>query len=454
MEKEIFKFILKQYLDSSDYNGCSISTLCRKFGNIKKIKASIINLIKDKYIEIYYCETNPFVKNFKQNIPIEKQVEMIKNLSDDFEAKIIDEIKFDDNIIKLEVAQPISIFPTTQQIKIAINNQAKYYKLPPFKKMLLEGMPHLNFLYFRIDVLNRFLYDPRYFVEHLDYTGHIYYNIEHKIDEQDENSIYLSHFGLAYNKKTNENVITISPHDLAKLSLKHQYHFYSHMLDNQEDYVPDISYYKNVIGEVSEGISIFAAFIEEMQIINAIVYKLCNKYLFKKLYNCDKERPEYFHPFLMPTETMYCNFCRTLYRMFVDKLDIDTIKSLISKFNLNIPNIEELKGLTLLEKFFSLGFKSYDGSDTGKEIIHIWKKEIHEKRNKQSHSFVDDEYDINIFEKYKETINEAYKSVRLIRLVLSSIPEIRLLIKSHEIEISEDLYNGNINMYFSPLKIK
>ena len=70
---------------------------------------------------------------------------MIKNLSDDFEAKIIDEIKFDDNIIKLEVAQPISIFPTTQQIKIAINNQAKYYKLPPFKKMLLEGM-NLNLI--------------------------------------------------------------------------------------------------------------------------------------------------------------------------------------------------------------------------------------------------------------------------------------------------------------------
>ncbi len=118
------------------------------------------------------------------------------------------------------------------------------------------------------------MYDPRYFVEHLDYTGHIYYNIEHKIDEQDENSIYLSHFGLAYNKKTNENVITIFPHDLAKLSLKHQYHFYSHMLDNQEDYEPDISYYKNVMGEVSEGISIFAAFIEEMQIINTIVGRL------------------------------------------------------------------------------------------------------------------------------------------------------------------------------------
>ncbi|MBQ2644891.1 hypothetical protein IJG14_04880 [bacterium] len=453
MEKKIFKFILKQYLDSADYNSCSISTLCRKFGNVKEIKVCIINLIKNKYIELYYSETNPFIKNFNQNISIEKQIEMIKKLPDDFESEIIDEIKFDDDIIKLEVAQPISIFPTTQQIKLAINNKTQYYKLPPFKKILLEGMPHLNFLYFRIDVLNRFLYDPRYFVKHLDYTGSIYYNIEHIIDGHDENSIYLSHFGLAYNKKTNENVITIFPHDLAKLSLKHQYHFYSHMLDNQEDYVPDISYYRNVMGDVSEGISIFTAFIEEMQIINTIVYKLCKKYLFKNLYNCDKERPEYFHPFLMPTKTMYCNFCRTLYRMFVDNLDIDTIKSLISKFNLDIPDMEKLKGLTLLEKFFSLSFQSYDGSDTGKEIIQIWKKEIHDKRCRQSHSFVDDKYDLNIFKKYRKTISEAYKSVRLIRLVLSSIQEIKLLIKSNKIEISEDLYNGNINMYFSPLRI-
>lgn len=37
MEKKIFKFILKHYLDSSDYNSCSISTLCREFGDIKSV---------------------------------------------------------------------------------------------------------------------------------------------------------------------------------------------------------------------------------------------------------------------------------------------------------------------------------------------------------------------------------------------------------------------------------
>lgn len=80
-------------------------------------------------------------------------------------------------------------------------------------------------------------------------------------------------------------------------------------------------------------------------------------------------------------------------------------------------------------------------------------KELHECRNKISHSFVDDVYDIKIFNKYKSTLDEAYKSIRLIRLVLSTIPKIKNSINNNEIEISDDLYRGNINMYFSPLKL-
>ena len=62
-------------------------------------------------------------------------------------------------------------------------------------------------------------------------------------------------------------------------------------------------------------------------------------------------------------------------------------------------------------------------------------------------------YDIKIFNKYKSTLDEAYKSIRLIRLVLSTIPKIKNSINNNEIEISDDLYRGNINMYFSPLKL-
>lgn len=167
-----------------------------------------------------------------------------------------------------------------------------------------------------------------------------------------------------------------------------------------------------------------------------------------------ENRPEYFHPFLMPTKTMYHNFCRTLYRIFVEQLDKDAIIEFARKMKIELVDIEKTRPMTLLQQLFNKGFKSLDGSDIGKEIINIWKKELHECRNKISHSFVDDIYDINIFGKYRNTINEAYKSLRLIRLVLSSIPVIKDAIKNNKIEISEELYYGNINMYFSPLKLE
>ena len=109
--------------------------------------------------------------------------------------------------------------------------------------------------------------------------------------------------------------------------------------------------------------------------------------------------------------------------------------------------------LDMLQELFSNGFRPFDGSDTGCEIVDIWKNEIYKHRNAYSHSFIDDVYDIKIFEEYRQTINEAYKSIRLIRLVLSTFPIIRKSIEDKTIEISDDLYYGNIHIYFSPLKI-
>ena len=458
MKNKLLKHILKYYLNSQDYNGFTITQLYEQYSNICEIKNIIIELIKDNSLDVYYCNTNHFVKNFDLNIPLEQKIDFINNLPNTYKPEILDEIKIDErNCIKLvcdNILPPISLFPTSHIIKKYIRNKDRYNKLAPFNKMLLEGMPHLHFLYFRIDVLNRFLYDPRYLVYNMDYTGSIYYKIDNCTNEKDENNIYLNHFGLAYNCKTNENVITIFPHDLAKLSLKHQYYFYSHLFDNQEDFVPDILYYKSVMGDFAVGISIFSAFFDEMKLINDMFIIICAKSLFKNMFEFSQEdRPEYFHPFLMPTKTMYHNFCRTLYKIFVEQLDKDAIIEFAKKMNIELNNVEKKRPMTLLQELFSKGFKPIDGYDTGKEIINIWKKELHECRNKISHSFVDDVYDIKIFNKYKSTLDEAYKSIRLIRLVLSTIPKIKNSINNNEIEISDDLYRGNINMYFSPLKL-
>ncbi len=455
MKDKILKFILDKYLNDGDYSGSAISTLYEKFDDVVNLKLNLIELITEEKIEVYYCKTNHFVKNFKLNIPLQTQIKLIEELTEEQSFDIFDEIIMENgNYIQIGSSDlpPISLFPTSIQIKEVIKDKVKYHELPPFEKMMLDGMPRLNFLYFRIDVLNRFLYDPRYIVSHLDYTGSIYYLPEEDSVDLDENNLYLKHFGIAYNKKTNENVITVFPCDLAKLSPKHQYHFYSHMYEDQTPYAPDVAYWKNVMGEVSEGISIFSAFNEELQIINKMTNILCGKALFKKEFNLEKNRPEYFHPFLIPTKTMYCNFCRTLYRMFADQLDVETIKKIALKLNIYIQDFEDMRALKALKNLFSIGFKSFNGTDTGKEILSIWQGKIHDNRNRLSHSFVDDIYDPKFVFEYRKILDAAYRSVRLIRLVLSSLPEIKQAIVNKEIEISDDLYNGNINMYFAPFK--
>lgn len=465
MKNKILRHILNYYLNSKDYNGCPMSDLIKKYKDIPLIKQTLIELFKEESVTLYYCETNPYIKNFDLKIPLADQIEIINNLPNEYKPEILEKIKIQDKqsliIYGSDDFSPVTLYPSNELIKEATKNKQKYFELPPFNKMMLMGMPHLHFLYFRIDVLNRFLYDPRYIIYNMDYTGSIYYKVEDESKEweDDENRIYLNHFGLGYNKKTNENVITIFPHDLAKLSEKHQYHFYSHLLDNQQDYIPDVSYYKNVMGEPSDGISIFYAFFEEMIIINQMFEKICDKKLFKNQFNFTQEnRPEYFHPFLMPTKTMYGNFCRTLSRIFADKLDKEAIIIFANKLRLQISKKtvdgKEKGSLNMLQELFSKGFRAFDGSDTGVEIIDVWKNKIFVNRSKHSHSFIDDIYDIKIFDEYRKTMNEAYKSVRTIRLVLTTFPTVKKAIEDNRIKIHEDLYLGNINIYFSPLKIK
>lgn len=456
MKNKLLNDVLEYYLNSKDYNLYPITKLYEQNLEIENTKNIIIELIKDNILDLYYCETNYYIKNFNLQIPLEKKIDYINNLPKNYTPHFIENIKIDkENCIQItcnDEIPPISLFPTPTTIKKYIKNKVQYNNIAPFNKMLLEGTPHLKFLYFRIDVLNRFIYDPRYMVYNIDYSGRIYYNEDNKKKEQDENHIYLSHFGLAYNKKTNENVITIFPHDLAKLSLKHQYYFYSYLFDNQEDFIPDISYYQNVMGEFSEGLSIFSAFFEEMKLINKMFNTICAKNLIKNIFEFTQQnRPEYFHPFLMPTKTMYHNFCRTLYRLFIDQLDKNAMIEFAKEIGIELDTGKK-GSMSLLQELFNKGFKSFNGNNLGDEIINIWKKTIHEHRNKISHSFVDDIYDVNIFQEYRYTINEAYKSIRLIRLVLSTISVIKNSIENNKIEISEDLYRGNIKMHFAPFK--
>ncbi|MEI8390236.1 MAG: hypothetical protein WCG23_10185 [bacterium] len=133
MKSKILKYILNHYLKSRDCNGCSVPTLIRKYKDIVLIKQTLIELLREGSINLYYCNTNPFIKNFDLKIPLDKQISIITDLPDEYKPVIIEKIKTkkmspliiygDDDF------SPVSLYPSVDLIEKATNNKKKYLEV-------------------------------------------------------------------------------------------------------------------------------------------------------------------------------------------------------------------------------------------------------------------------------------------------------------------------------------
>ncbi len=329
------------------------------------------------------------------------------------------------------------LYPTKKFLNKKIGINRKYLESAPFKKMLYFGKPVLEILYFRIDVLDRYLEDPRYTIWYKDYLGSISFDInEDSYDRTNQDNTYLKCFGLAGNKKNRENLICAFIGDLSKLSPRHQFHFFSYMEKTNNNTIPNFNFYKNqIMGEPAEEESIFNAFLEEIKIINKMTKIICNTKLFKNEYSeADRKKLTYFHPFLKPTKKSFESFCQTLDKLFTDNLNVDCLIELDkihgNKTPIQYNNDGKIKDghLTILKKFIESNFTPLDNSNPSKLILEIWTKRdigIRAIRSKSSHYIRENQYDLQIFGMFHKTMKEAYTSIRYLRLMLTNCPSVK-----------------------------
>ena len=64
MKNKLLNDVLEYYLNSKDYNLYPITKLYEQNLEIENTKNIIIELIKDNILDLYYCETNYYIKNF------------------------------------------------------------------------------------------------------------------------------------------------------------------------------------------------------------------------------------------------------------------------------------------------------------------------------------------------------------------------------------------------------
>lgn len=450
--------ILEKYLNSGDFNGLPFNTLAENFKTVRDAKEAVARLVKDGAIDIIYNTTNPHIKGFDFSAYQEQFLSELLNTPDDLKKEIIP-----CGNIKIEICNKYGsfcLYPTKRLLSETVGYERKYLETPPFTKKLCFGECQLDLVYFRVDVLDRYIEDPRYYVSYDDYFGRIYFK---EFSDEHPDDIYLKYFGLAYNITTGENLICALLCDLHKLNARHQYHFYSYMEESAPNIIPEENFFKNqILGEYAEEHSIFEAFLEEIKIINKMSNIICNANLFLKEFSDeDRKKLTDFHPFLKPTQKTFEYFCQTLDKLFSDNLDIKVILKLNELYGSQMQidykqNGEPNMGsIALLKLFLHTYFKPRSNEEMLKNIFNIWDKRstgIRAIRSKASHHIRENHYDLQIFQTYKETIREAYKSIRLIRLILSNHPDVKNTILKQNLKIPDWLFEGKIKTYFiSPI---
>lgn len=410
MKDKILNKVIDFYKESRDFNGVPYWELEKLYSN--NLESYILELIEENVISVNFT-INPHIKQF--DFPIEKQLEYLR------------ENGFNE----------VCFYPTEALLgKVLKTNK---FDNRPFTKMLAHGKPQLEPIFFKIEILNSYVTDPRYEVEHSsDYSGMICSVSEIDLDEEDQ--ILLETFGIGY-KEDHERVIAVYLRYLSDLTPEHQQRWFTYI--EKDDCREVYEYYQNsILAEWAEHSSIYEAFIEELYHINNMTEDIFGRKLFIKDYK--NERPEDFRTIFIPTLENYYKFIHILDKLMSENISKDFFRGSIDLEN----EIERKDGkiiiqnkgtIILLEEWMKKSFRIQNEEDFS--IIFKSFKEVRKLRQKPAHAINKNKYDKGYLKMQDNLIHQCYTSIRMIRLIFANHP----IVKGYK--IPDWLYEGKIKIF-------
>lgn len=400
----VLQEIVDYYLQSKDFNGLPIYQMNHYD------KEELFNLIDNDLIEVISEREvlNPHIRGFSINISKDVQK---NNVSDK--------------------KSHTCFYPTEK----ALDGVEIDYK-SPYTSLMQKGKEQFDIIYFDIEVLERYINNPKFLIMDGGYRGSIYMRDEY-YDEED--SEYIKDYGMAY-IEGEELVRSVAVFliDLASLSPKIQMLWKAFELNNQKACKVDSGFVKNLIyGEWVTDYWIFHAIIDEMMVINKQCEVMGINPLFSKTYGTHfSEMPEGYRNILLPTMKNYYDFVLVMEKMFVHNISIKAFQ----KDGFLIKGIERkddngnLKGsLVMFSEWMNKNIKTSINFD---EVIIKPLRNIRKIRQIPAHELTDNRYDIGVYKKQNELVTETYKAIRGIRLFFSNHPQAKT------IEIPEQLVTG------------
>ncbi len=417
MKDRIISLVYDFFVKSNDFNGMPL----RDISEILEIPyRESIDLIKVSVTEediMIQSSTNPHIIGF-QHYPIETQLKIL----DDAKSITYTEQQFAGvTFVSEDTEYPICLYPTTSYLKQ--HRDLSEFRYAPYTEQLALATPHLQAIFFDIEVLDRYVNDPRFDFHFDDYSGRIScHSDEHGnalVREEDE--IFIKTFGLGFDSDDNR-VAVVYLRYLKDLTDEHQV-FWKNKESKLSCYmVPE--YYQNTIeGKWTSANSIFTAFLTELELINELTLAIFGDKLFRKDF-AEDERPKEFTFFFTPTSKKFEDFILLLDKMISENINKDFFKGKVDLYDLKrvtkLKSEHKAKGtLRLLEEWMKNSF-THEAT-----ILNTLKsfQEIRVERQKPAHKISDNQYNKLYTDRQKDVISRAFSSMNSLRKLFQMHPK-------------------------------
>lgn len=390
-KSELLSQVKEYYLMSRDFNGLPICKITDY--NIE----DIVSLINDNLIEILSENDviNPHIKGFNLKLSKEHRIENIKDTK------------------KLSC-----LYPTPKALKDAeIDNVA------PYTAKLRSGEAQFQIVYFNIEILERYINNPKYLIIDYGYRGEICLKDEYWSEDQE--SEYVKNYGMAYKKgESIDRAVAVFLGDLAKLPQRRQLLWKSFEANNQNNYDVAEGFIKNLIyGGWVTTYWIFDAVLEEMKVINDLCSAIGIPGLFNHIYGTFyDEKPDGYSNILLPTLKNYYEFVLVIEKLIVHNISVKTFTknaSMVQAIDRKTDEGFDKGSLAMFEEWIYINVKA-EFNINDKIIKPL--KNIRKIRQIPAHELYDNVYDISIYEKQKKLMENIYIALKAIRHLFMGHP--------------------------------
>ncbi|TKC08042.1 hypothetical protein FA048_12830 [Pedobacter polaris] len=437
IKEKVLQEILSFYVKSKDFNGIPLSALQIKMKEDPSEIIEIVKILVEEDKVTIQTGTNPHIISLG-SYTFAHQLQKLEEAKQN-ETKIILKIKGGPDFVSQ--SHPVCLYPTENLLRQKRN--VDEYAESPFTKRLALGEPQLKPIYFDVEVLDRYLKDPRFSFDFEDYSGKIsYHETEEKASElREEDKFFMQTFGLGTDEKGGR-VAVVYLRYLSDLTPEHQVYWKSKIRKDNCQILKE--YYDNtIVGTWTTSYSIFKAFIGQQKLLNEISEAIFGVPLFRKTFEDDK-RPKEFTFFMTPTLENYNSFILLLDKMYSENINKTFFEGKIDTWEF-LPvsdGVVERKGkgtIVLLQAFVEKNYKAADKKPLDEVFGPI--KEIRRERQDPAHRINENFYDKVFVEKQKQMMIKALHSITALRYIFQAHP------KAAHIKIPKWLETGSIKIF-------